>query len=49
MSDQTMSGRWEDCGDCHGYGSDDCAYCQTCGGRGEVWVEDEEDEDDDEG
>ena len=40
-----MSGEWVDCYRCHGIGADNIGNCPVCGGRGEVWVEEEENED----
>jgi DnaJ-class molecular chaperone len=38
------SGEWVDCATCHGVGADHIGSCPACGGRGEVWVEYEPEE-----
>lgn len=37
-----------DCSTCHRIGGDQVGNCQACGGRGQVWVDEEENGEDDE-
>lgn len=35
-----------DCSACHGIGSDQVAKCQACNGYGQVWIREEDEEED---